>query len=279
MRHVLMRSALVFGALALFALLLAFASAPAATLRIGSDVSGAPFEYFADGSKVPLGFDIDLAHALAAKLGAPVTIVNHQFDDLLAAVGRGQFDAAFSAISDTSGREKLVSFVDYFIAGGGIIVAQGNPLRIFGLDALCGYAVTTEAGTSYEADLKSQSANCTAVGLGPIRILSYPTDDQAFAAFIAGKAPAYVADYPVDVYRSRNANEGKALEVVGRQFDVVPYGIAVAKSNSALLAQVQRALLAVVADGTYDRLLKKWGLQQGSLRFAPINAGKLYEGK
>jgi polar amino acid transport system substrate-binding protein len=198
---------------------------------------------------------------------------------LLGAVGRGQFDAAISAISDTSGRENEVTFVDYFIAGGGIIVPKGNPLRIFGIDGLCGYAVTVEAGTSYEADLRKQSADCTAVGLGQIRILTYPTDDGAFAAFIAGKAPAYVADYPVDVYRVRNANEGKALEVVGRQFDVVPYGIAVSKRNSGLLRQLQQALLAVVADGTYDQLLKKWGLQQGSLRFAPIDAGKLFEVK
>jgi polar amino acid transport system substrate-binding protein len=269
----------VIGAFLCIASSVAFSTAPAATLHVGSDVSGAPFEYFAAGSKVPLGFDIDLAHALAAKVGSPVTISNHQFDDLLAAVARGQFDAAISAISDTSAREQIVSFIDYFIAGGGIIVPQGNPLRIFGIDALCGYAVTTEAGTSYEGDLKKQSADCVAVGLGPIRILSYATDDDAFAAFIAAKAPAYVADYPVGVYRSRNANEGKALEVVGRQFDVVPYGIAVSKRNAALLGALQRALLAVVADGTYDRLLKKWGLQKGSLRFAPINAGKLFEVK
>jgi len=279
MRRFLNRFARIIAALLFAASSTAIASTPAATLRIGSDVSGAPFEYFAGSSKVPLGFDIDLAHALASKLGVPVTVVNHRFDDLLAAVSRGQFDAAISAISDTRGREKAVTFIDYFIAGGGIIVPRGNPLRIFGLDALCGYAVTTEAGTSYEGDLRKQSGDCTTVGLGPIRIFSYPTDDDAFAAFIAGKAPAYVADYPVDVYRTRNANEGKALEVVGHQFDVVPYGIAVSKRNPALLSELQRALAAVVADGTYDNLLKKWGLQQGSLRFAPINAGKLFEVK
>ena len=67
----------------------------------------------------PLGFDVDLAHALAAKLGASASIVNHQFNDLLAAVCRGQFDAAILALSDTSAREKIVTFIDYFIAGVG----------------------------------------------------------------------------------------------------------------------------------------------------------------
>jgi len=165
-----------------------------ATLHVGSDISGAPFEYFESNSKVPLGFDIDLANAISAKLGSQVSIVNHTFDDLLAAVQRHEFDFAISAISDTGAREKRVDFVDYLVAGGGILVDAGNPLRIFSLDALCGYQVTVEAGTSYEGDLRRQSAACQAVGLGPIRILTYPTDDVAFAAFVAGvlrqRAPA-----------------------------------------------------------------------------------------
>lgn len=251
--------------------------AAAAPLSVGSDVSGAPFEYFQGSSKVPLGFDIDLLDAIAAKMGRQPTITNHQFDDLLKAVQRGQYQSAMSAISDTSEREKLVNFVDYFVAGGGLMVQQGNPLHVFGIDGLCGYAVTVESGTSYQTDLQKQSEKCKALGLHTITILTFKTDDDAFAAFMAGKAPLYVADYPVGVWRARTT--GKGLQVVGKQFDVVPYGIAVAKQNTALLTELQHALAAVVADGTYDRLLKKWGLSQGAMRVAPINAGKLFEQK
>lgn len=259
---------------------LAFVSgAPAAPLSVGSDVSGAPFEYFPANSKTPLGFDMDLLHAIAAKMGRQASVTNHQFDDLLKAVQRGQYQAAMSAISDTSAREKIVNFLDYFVAGGGIMVHQNNPLRVFGIEGLCGYGVTVESGTSYETDLEKQSAACKAIGLGPIKILTFKTDDDAFAAFIDGKAPVYVADYPVSVWRARTAGPGKNLEVVGKQFHVVPYGIAVAKQNAALMTQLQQALVAVVADGTYDRLLKKWGLSQGAMRVAPINAGKLFEQK
>lgn len=257
------------------ALLSAFVPALAAIgepVRVGADVSGAPFEYYPPNSHVAAGFDIDLLQAMGQKLSSPIAIVNHQFDDLLAAVRRGEFNAAMSAISDTASREKVVDFVDYFVAGGGIMVPKGNPGRIFGIDGLCGYAVTVESGTSYENDLQQQSAACQQIGLGPIRVLTFPTDDEAFAAFTQGKAPVYVADYPVQVYRAR----GKNVDIVGRQFDVVPYGIAVAKTNVQFRDAVRQALLAVVADGTYDKLLKKWGLGVGALRFASINAGKLY---
>jgi len=84
--------------------LLPFDAATAATLAVGSDVSGAPFEYFQGGSKTALGFDIDLLNAMVAKLGRQSTITNHQFDDLLKAVQRGQYEAAMSAISDNSAR-------------------------------------------------------------------------------------------------------------------------------------------------------------------------------
>jgi polar amino acid transport system substrate-binding protein len=248
----------------------------ATTLHFGADVSGAPFEYFPSGSKVPLGFDIDLIQAMMAKAGDRIVIDNHQFDDLLAAVRRGTFDAAISAMSDTSSREKQVNFLDYFVAGGGLMVRPGNPLRIFSIDGLCGYAVSVESGTSYETDLRRQSKSCKAVGLGEIKILTYKTDDDAFAAFMANKAPVYVADYPVSVWRARTSSQ-KGLEVVGRQFDVVPYGIAVSKQNAQLMATLKQALQEVIADGTYDRLLKKWGLNVGALRVAPVNAGILFE--
>ncbi len=255
------------------------APAGSATLRVAADVSEAPFEYYPPNSHVPLGFDIDLVQAIGKQLGSEVSITNRQFDDLLAAVKRGQFDAAMSAISDTSAREKIVDFIDYFVGGGGIVVPAGNPYRIFSLSALCGYAVAVESGTSYETDLQAQSAACKRVGLGAIRVLSFPTDDDAFAAFMDGKSSSYVADYPVGVYRIRNAGHAKPIELAGQPFDVVPYGIAVAKTNPAMRDRLRSALLAVVADGTYDRLLTKWGLTVGAMRFAPINAGKLFEHK
>jgi polar amino acid transport system substrate-binding protein len=250
-------------------------SAPAA-IKAGSDVSGAPFEYFAPGSHQMLGFDIDLIEAMSKKLG-PVVVTNHTFDDLLAAVHRGTFDIAMSAISDTRDREKIVDFVDYFIAGGGIMVRPGNPHKVFAINALCGYGVTIETGTSYLGDLQRASEGCKAVGLAPIQLLTFSTDDDAFAAFQAGKGDAYVADYPVAVSRKKNFKGASDYEVVGRQFDVVPYGIAVAKKNAALETAVQNALLGVIADGTYASLLRKWSLDQGALRSAPINAGTLFQ--
>ncbi|MHB8146477.1 MAG: ABC transporter substrate-binding protein [Vulcanimicrobiaceae bacterium] len=249
----------------------------ATTLRVASDVSYAPLEFYAPGSHVMTGFDIDLIRAIGAQLNDRVDIANHRFDDLLRAVEDGRFDVAISALSDTRKRESLVDFVDYLLAGSGMLVPAGNPKHIFNLGALCGLSVDVQKGTSQEAALEAQSNACAAVHLYPLMIHAFATDDQAFAYFAAGKSDVHVTDYPVVAYLARTQGGGTKYRVAGRQFDVVPYGIAVAKKNTKERAAMTGALVALINNGTYDRLLTKWGLNQGALRSAPINAGTLFE--
>ncbi len=249
----------------------------ATALRVGSDISYAPLEFYAAGSHAMTGFDIDLARAIGAQLGVPVAIANHRFDDLLPAVTDGRFAMAISALSDTRKREKAVDFIDYLLAGSGMLVPRGNPRHVFNLGALCGLRVDVQKGTSQEIALESQSRACASVHLRPLDIHAFATDDQAFAYFAAGKSDVHVTDYPVVAYLARTQGGGTAYQAAGKQFDVVPYGIAIAKKNPAERAAVTRALLALINDGTYDALLKKWGLSQGALRSAPLDAGTLFE--
>jgi polar amino acid transport system substrate-binding protein len=249
------------------------AGAATAQLKVGSDVSYAPLEFYGPNHRM-LGFDVDLAQALAQQLGEPVVLTNHTFDDLLKSVRNGTFDISISAISDTRAREGQVDFVDYLLAGSGMLVPAGNPKHVFDLGGLCGLRVDVQRGTSQETVLNEQSKHCAAVGLAPIKLVEFATDDQAFGAFAAGKSDVHVTDFPVVVYLA--ATHDHQYEIAGRQFDLVPYGIAVPKGNPELRGRIVAALHAVIADGTYDALLKKWGLEQGALRSAPVNAGTLY---
>jgi len=244
-------------------------------IRIGSDVSYAPLEFF--DHKAIRGFDYDLAQAVGAKMGARVEFTNHDFNDLPKALQSGKYDAVISAMSDTRAREKQLDFIDYFVAGSGILVAHGNPQHIFNLDALCGLTIDVQKGTAQEVAIQKASKRCTDLHLKPVDVLTFTTDADAFKALQQGKSVAHVSDYPVVAYQARTFGGGKAFEVAGRQFGVVPYGIAVRKSNAAMRIALRDALRAVIADGTYDALLKKWGLEQGAMRAASINAGTKYE--
>ena len=253
------------------------APASAATLRIGSDISYAPLEFYAPHSKQVEGFDYDLAQAVAAQMGDHLAFVNHSFDNLIPSLNGGKFQAVMSAMSDTRQRAAQVDFIDYFLAGSGILVPANNPHHIYNLASLCGLTVDLQAGTSQQLDVAQASKTCTSLGLRPIRVLAYGTDDEALKQFLAHKSDAHISDYPVVAYLSRTLDNGKEYVVIGRQFGVVPYGIAVSKKNPQLRDRIQSALKAVIASGTYDKLLAKWGLQQGAMRSASINAGTKFQ--
>jgi polar amino acid transport system substrate-binding protein len=261
----------------LFALAPVAASAAPATLRIGSDISYAPLEFTAPHSKHVQGFDYDLAQALAAQIGMPARFTNYDFNHLIGALNGGTFDAVISAMSDTRERSKQVDFVDYFLAGSGMLVAAGNPHHIFNLASLCGMKVDLQRGTSQENAVTAQSKACTQIGLKAITMMEYATDDEALKHFLAGETVAHISDYPVVAHLARTLAGGTRYVVAGRQFGVVPYGIAVSKKNPHLRDRIQVALKTLIENGTYDRLLEKWGLQQGAMRSAPVNAGTKFD--
>ena len=246
-------------------------------LRVGSDISYAPVEFYAPRTHQVTGFDYDLAQELAKHMGVRLSFTNHDFNSIVPALRSGQYDLVMSAMSDTRQREKQVDFIDYFLAGSGILVAKGNPAHIYGLGDLCGRTVDLQGATSQEILVKMQSDKCKGVHLGPINILSYKTDDEAFKQIASGKSVAHISDFPVVAYIAKTYDGGKRFDIIGKQFGVVPYGIAVAKNKRALRDSVQAALVKMVADGSYDRILKKWGLEQGALRSAPISAGTLFQ--
>lgn len=257
--------------------LLPIGAAAAQPLRVGSDISYAPLEFYANGSKAVQGFDYDLAQALATQMGMRLSFENHDFNKLLSAVDAGTFDAVMSAMSDTRARAKQVDFVDYFLAGSGLLVTAGNPHHIYNLASLCGMTVDLQRGSSQQSAVEAQSKSCEALHLKPITVLAFDTDADALKHFVAGESAAHVSDYPVVSHLARTLRGGKAYVVVGQQFGVVPYGIAVSKKHPEVRNRIQRALKALIQNGTYDRLLHKWGLEQGAMRSAPINAGTKFE--
>jgi polar amino acid transport system substrate-binding protein len=264
--------------LALAACTLILATAPAAAaapLIVGSDVSHPPLEFFQ--GKTMVGVDIDLLNAIAGKMHQAIAIQNHAFGDLVPGVQSGKFSLAAAGIFDTRKRETTVDFVDYMLAGSGLLIPAGNPKHIFALDNLCGLTVALEKGTLQETEAKTQSDSCGAIHLGPIKVDSYPTDTAALTAFRAGKADVMIDDFPIVAYNAKALDGGKKWEVAGPQFKPIVYGIAVSKKNPGLRDAVRAAILALVADGTYDKILARWGLTKSALRTAPINAGRLYE--
>jgi polar amino acid transport system substrate-binding protein len=238
-------------------------------IKVGSDIAYAPVEFYENGNEVR-GIDPDLAAALGDKLGVKFTFVNTTFDGIIPALKSKRFDVIMSAMSVTDEREKEISFVSYFNAGTSILVKKGNPQGIQSLDDLCGKTIALQRGTTQEEVAKEQTAKCQSAGK-PMKTLSFDRDTEALLQVKSGRAVADMNDFPVAAYNAQTSGGGNDFEVVGSQIDAGPYGIGVRKEDAQLRTAVQAALKAVVADGTYDKVLTKWDVADGALKTAEVS--------
>lgn len=239
--------------------------AQAGVIQVGVDATYAPNEY-KDPSGNAIGWDIDLFNAVAKKLGVTAKYNIAGFDTIIPKITGGQYDVGVSSFTDNVTRQKQVNFVDYYSAG---ILWASPSGKTVDPDNACGLKVAVETGTVEQTDdIPGKSKACVAAGKPAIQILQFDGQDQATNAVVLGQADAMSADSPITDYAIAKSN-GK-LQAAGKSFEVAPYGFAIAK-NSKLDVAIQKATQALVDDGSYTAILKKWGVADGGVQTITIN--------
>ncbi len=236
-------------------------------LTIGTDTTYAPNEFVDDNNKT-VGMDIELGDAIAQQLGLTPDFQAASFDGILAGLSAGKFELAMSSFSINADRLQTVDMVSYFTAGTSMAVLKGNPAGL-SLDSLCGHTVAVQKGTTQSDDLATRSATCTQGGKGAITISEFQAQTDVALALTSKRADAMLADSPVVDYALKQTNG--QLEKVGASYANAPYGIGVAKSKGDFAKAVQGAVQALIDDGTYKKILDKWGVGAGAVTKAELN--------
>ena len=238
----------------------------AGKLVVGMDNTYPPNE-FKDDNAQPAGWEVELTNAIAAKLGLKVNYAIAKFDNIIPSVAGGKDDFGMSSFTDTTEREKQVDFVNYYSAGIEWASAKGKTVNP---DSACGLKVAVQSTTFEDTDeVPAKSKACTDAGKPAIQGLRYDNQDDATNAVILGKADALSADSPVTLY-AISKSSGK-LQAAGKAFEVAPYGIPVAK-GSKLTPVLKKTVQALIDDGTYGKILDKWGVADGGVKTADLNA-------
>lgn len=234
-------------------------------LVIGTDPTYAPNEYKdADGN--PIGWEIELADAMAAKLGLKTEYAVSTFDNIIPGILGGKYQLGVSSFFDNVEREKMVDMVNYYTAGIQWAAKTGEEVDP---DNACGKTLAVQKGTyQHLDDAPARSKKCTSAGKKAITILPFDTQDQAVSAVALGRADAFSADSPVTQYSvKQNADK---LHTTGAVYEVVFYGFPIAKDGK-LGPALQAALQSLVDDGTYKSILAKWGVESGGIDTISIN--------
>lgn len=260
---------LLTGGIAAQAASLPPAIAQSKTLHLAVNATYPPMEFHDPATNKLQGLDVDLAAAIAEKLGVTIIWNDMAFAQLIPSLNTGRADMLISGLTDTRAREASLDFIDYFKTGPQFYVLATNAAKT--PEDLCGKRVGTVRSTTFPAELQAWSRQyCEAAGKPAMQYVPAENSPDLHTQLIEGRIDGAVQGSETLPYLVQTS--GGKYRAVGVPFATGYQGIAFRKDEPALRATVQEALAALIADGTYGAILAKYGLG-GNAVAAPMTNG------
>ncbi|MBQ0910833.1 ABC transporter substrate-binding protein [Streptomyces sp. RM99] len=240
------------------------------TLRIGSSIGFPPGAYYPNGpDKAPAGQDIDLADAVAKVLGVRLQRQDASFETILPALGSGKYDVGTGNFGVTTERLRTIDFVTYINDGQGFAVKKGDTSieKVTDLTQLCGLTVGTGAGTTFETTLTAQQGVCAEAGKKPYEVKVYSENAATLTALQQGRIDVIMST--INGLRYQASQPASQTAFLG-EYHRLDVGFAF-KKGSPLTEAFRAAVNELIKDGTYARILEKWGTSASAIETSRIN--------
>ncbi len=221
-----------------------FTTVNAGKLTMSTNAAFPPYEMTTDDGGFE-GIDVEIAEAIAAKLGLELQIDDMDFDAALMAVQNGRSDIVLAGVTVTDDRLLVMNFSESYSTGVQVvIVKEGSDVTI---DNLGDQMIGTQRGTT-------GNIYCTD-DYGDDHVTAYDNGITAVQALINGQVDCVVID-SAPAQSFVDANPG--LTILDTEYVVENYAIGVDKSNAALLDAINTALKELQEDGTVQSIIDKY---------------------
>ena len=221
-------------------------------LTMSTNATFPPYEMLADDGSFE-GIDVEVAGAIAEKLGLELQIDDMSFDAALLAVqgDSPKADIVMAGVTVTEDRQLVMNFSDSYATGiQVVIVKEGSDIK--SIDDLEGKKIGTQMGTTgyfYCSDTPENG------GYGEENVIAYDSGITAVQALVNGQVDCVVIDNePAQAYVKANAG----LSILDTEFTNEDYAIGMNKGNACLLAAVNAAMAELKADGTFQKIVDKY---------------------
>ena len=230
-----------------------FTTAVDGVLSMATEATFPPYEYY-DGDAI-VGIDVEIAQAIADKLGLELQVTDIAFDSIIPGVQSGKYDLGLAGMTVTDERLEQVNFSDSYATGVQVVIVKEGG-KVTSVDDLfadgASNVIGTQTGTTgfLYATWDIQDA-----GLGEVKSFAKTTD--AVEALKNGQVDCVILDNePAKALVA--ANEGAGLSILDTEYAVEDYAAAISKDNTALLEAINGALKELIADGTVQSILDKY---------------------
>lgn len=221
------------------------------TITMATNAYFAPYEYY-DGSEI-VGIDVEIAQAIADKLGMKLEIVDIEFDSIITGVQTGKYDMGMAGMTVTDERKQSVDFSDSYATGiQSVIVKENSEIKsvddILAKDAT--YKIGVQLSTTGDIYVTDDLGDAASE-----RVTEYQTGNDAVSALASGKVDAVVIDNePAKSYVAATGG----LKILDTEYVSEDYAICFAKNNTELKDKVNGALKELIADGTVKNIINKY---------------------
>jgi polar amino acid transport system substrate-binding protein len=247
-----MKTLLASTAFASIVALASFASAQDAEIRIATEGAYPPFN-FTDTDGSLKGFDVDIANALCEEMKAKCTIVGQDWDGIIPGLMANRYDAIIASMSITEERKQQIDFTNkYYTTPLAVIAPKDSDVKGVSVEDMKDKSVGAQASTTqanYATDVYEKAG---------VDVKLYPTQEEAAADLQNGRIDALISDKFVVVdWLNGDGKDCCAMigDLPGTETEA---GIGLRKGEDELKERFNKAIDAIVANGTYGTIVGKY---------------------
>ena len=219
------------------------AEADGGTLVMATNAEFPPYEYYEDGDIV--GIDVEIAKAIAAKLGMELQIEDMAFDAIIPAVTSGKADFGAAGMTVTEERQRSVEFTDTYANSNQVAIVKEDS-DITGSDALAGKIIGVQLGTTGDA-LATEIKDAT--------VERYNKGLEAVQSLTQGKIDAVVIDQAT---AEAFVKKTEGIKILEEKMSEEEYAIAIKKGNMELVEKMNEAIKELKEEGKIDEIVAKY---------------------
>ncbi|CAN7517480.1 MULTISPECIES: ABC transporter substrate-binding protein [unclassified Variovorax] len=233
---------------------LACAQGASPTYNVGATATGVPFTFLDVKTNTIQGMMVDTVTAVGKAGGFGVNVQQTVFSALIPSLTSNKIDIVSAAMLKTAARQQVVDFSDpVYSYGEGLIVKSEDTRAYTSLDELKGEVVGAQVGTVFIDML-------TKKGIFK-EVRSYDSVADMTRDLALGRIKAGLGDQPIIAYQLRqNTFTGVKLVDSYKPVNVGDVCLVVRKGDTETLARINKAIAAIKADGTLQKIVQKWGI-------------------
>ena len=224
-------------------------------LRIGTEGAYAPFNFTAPNGELQ-GFEIDIAKALCEEMKVKCQLVQQDWDGMIPALLAKKYDAIMASMAITNERKQKIDFSNkYYSAPSRFVHKAGDGVADITPAALKGKRIGVQRATIQDGYLSELYKDST--------VIRYGTQEEANLDLAAGRVDLLFADAIVLSEAFLKTDQGKGYEFIGPNISdaeklVADVGVGLRKGDAELRESINKAILAIRANGKYDAIAKKY---------------------